>query len=91
MNRCALYIFKFIAFESAYDCVRALGERKQLEYAPWAVAAPLLLRVRALLSAQPARAGCAVAWRDYVRKNVTMPWVGSTQQAMCAVPMAYPW
>ena len=80
-----------IAAESACDCVRALGERKQLEYAPWAVAAPLVLRVRALLAAQPARAGCAAAWRDYVRKNVTMPWVGSTQSAMCAPPVVVLW
>ena len=74
-----------VAAESVYGCPRALGQRKQLEYAPWAVAAPLLLRVRALLSAEPARAGCAAAWRDYVRKNVTMPWVGGPQLATCAL------
>ncbi|KAK9828032.1 hypothetical protein WJX81_003329 [Elliptochloris bilobata] len=63
------------------NLTRALGQRKQLEYAPWAVAAPLLLRVRALLTAGPAPSGCAAAWRDYVRNNVTMPWVGGERLA----------
>ncbi len=71
-----------------FQC-RALGERTDLEYAPWATATPLVLRVRQLLDGGSSPAGCAAAWGDFVRKNVTMPWVGGARLTECAPPRVW--
>ncbi len=69
---------------------RALGARTELEYAPWAVAAPQFLRVRRLLAGGGAAPpGCAAAWAGYVRDNVTAAWVGGARLAQCAPAPAW--
>ena len=68
---------------------RALGARTELEYAPWAVAAPQFLRVRRLLAGGGAPPGCAAAWAGYVRDNVTAAWVGGARLAQCAPAPAW--
>jgi len=69
---------------------RALGARTELEYAPWAVAAPHFLRVRRLLAGGGAAPpGCAAAWAGYVRDNVTAAWVGGARLAQCAPAPAW--
>lgn len=76
------------ALDLCFQC-RALGERTDLEYAPWATASPLVLRVRQLLGGGTSPAGCAAAWGDFVRKNVTMPWVGGARLTECAPPRVW--
>lgn len=56
-------------------CFRALAARDVGEYVPWQVAGPILVKIKNLLTLDNAKSGCAEAFRQYVIRNVTTPFI----------------
>ncbi|BDA42905.1 Aminopeptidase N [Coccomyxa sp. Obi] len=57
------------------NLTRALAARDVGEYVPWQVAGPILVKIKNLLTLDNAKSGCAEAFRQYVIRNVTTPFI----------------
>jgi len=54
---------------------RALAARDVGEYVPWQVAGPILVKIKNLLTLDTTHSDCTEAFREYVLRNVTTPFI----------------
>lgn len=66
----------FVEAPLALLCVpRALAARDVGEYVPWQVAGPILVKIKNLLTLDATHSDCTEAFREYVLRNVTTPFI----------------